>query len=324
MADNICSCNGVFLVLYDFLVMNQNEHLLSLSGLSLERMSSFLQVVEAGNIAKAALGDATKQSQFSRQIKEMESFFGVALTRRVGRRIEITDEGHRLALIIRRQFRELEDFRAAMAGKSVQVRFGAQGSIIEWILTPRINEIRKALGDVTVELEQMRTLDVMRAVADGRIDFGILRVDALPKETKRWKLGTVGYALFAAKTPWKPLGSVERAIEQFPMVELLPGGQFGSRWQEWLAEKKLRPQIIARLASFTQMARVVRTGKAAAVLPEIATVELDPKQFHAQTINGLPQRTMALIANPRSLERAGLNANATSCLEEILALDKVI
>lgn len=310
--------------LYDFSVMNQSAHLLSTSGLSLERMNSFLQVVEAGNIAKAALGDATKQSQFSRQIKEMESFFGVALTRRVGRRIEITDEGHHLALMIRRQFRELEDFRAAMAGKSVQVRFGAQGSIIDWILTPRIDEIRKALGDVTVELEQMRTLDVMRAVADGRIDFGILRADALPKETKRRKLGNVGYALFVAKNTGKSPGYVEQAIQKFPLVELLPGGQFGSRWQAWLSEKKLHPHVIARLASFTQMARVVRTGKAAAVLPEIASVELDPRRFHAEPIASLPQRAMVLIANTRSLERAGLDANATNRLEKVLGLEKML
>ena len=95
--------------------MNEFERLFTVSGLSLDRLRTFLRVAEAGNLAKAALGDVTKQSQFSRQIKELEAFFGVALTRRVGRRIEITQEGNQLALIIRRQFRELDDFRESMA-----------------------------------------------------------------------------------------------------------------------------------------------------------------------------------------------------------------
>ena len=77
--------------------MNDFERLFDVSGLSLDRLRTFLRVVEAGNLSKAASGDTTRQSQFSRQIKEMESFFGVALTRRVGRRIEITDEVHRRA-----------------------------------------------------------------------------------------------------------------------------------------------------------------------------------------------------------------------------------
>ena len=72
--------------------MNEFARLFTVSGLSLDRLRTFLRVAVAGNLAKAAKGDATQQSQFSRQIKELEAFFGVALTRRVGRRIEITDE----------------------------------------------------------------------------------------------------------------------------------------------------------------------------------------------------------------------------------------
>jgi DNA-binding transcriptional LysR family regulator len=49
-----------------------------------------------------------------------------------------------------------------------------------------------------VELEQMRTLDVVRGVADGRLDFGIVLEDSLPPEVQRRRLGSVGYALFGA------------------------------------------------------------------------------------------------------------------------------
>ena len=54
-----------------------------------------------------------------------------------------------------------------------------------------------------VELEQMRSADVVRAVADGRLDFGIVREDAVPKEVKRWRLGEVGA---------RRLGGVEVAL----------------------------------------------------------------------------------------------------------------
>jgi DNA-binding transcriptional LysR family regulator len=296
--------------------MNEFERLFDVSGLSLDRLRTFLRVVEAGNLSKAAMGDTTKQSQFSRQIKEMEGFFGVALTRRVGRRIEITDEGRRLALIIRRQFRELDDFRESMAGRSVSVRFGSQASVIDWLLVPRLDGIHKALGNAMVELEQLRTADVVRAVADGRLDFGIVREDALPKETKRWRLGAVGYALFAANALWKGCSTVQEIIRKAPVTDLLPGGQFPARWQEWLAKEKLAPRVLARVSSFTDVARAVQAGHAAAVLPEMAAVDFDPKKFKWEKIDALKPRTMVLIANARSLERIGVPTSAAEQLAE--------
>jgi DNA-binding transcriptional LysR family regulator len=297
--------------------MNKFERLFDVSGLSLDRLHSFLQVVEAGGQAKAAKGDPIKQSQFSRQIREMETFFGVALTRRVGRRIEITDEGKRLALIIRRQFRDLDDFRESMAGRSVSVRIGSQGSVIDWLLLPRLDGIHKALGNSMVELEQLRTADVVRAVADGRLDFGIVREDALPKETKRWRLGAVGYALFAANALWKGRATAMEVLQKAPVAELLPGGQFPTRWQEWLANEKLVPRVLARVSSFTDVARAVQAGHAAAVLPEMAAVDFDPKKFKWAKIENLKPRMLVLIANARSLDRSGLASGVAESLAEV-------
>jgi DNA-binding transcriptional LysR family regulator len=298
--------------------MKEFDRIFDVAGLSLDRLRSFLRVVEAGSLTKAAQGDVTKQSQFSRQIKELENFFGVALTRRVGRRIEITEEGHRLALVIRRHFRELDDFREAMAGRSVSVRIGSQGSVIDWLLVPRLCDISKALGNAMIELEQLRTLDVVRAVADGRLDFGIVREDALPTETKRWRLGSVGYAVFAANAHWKGSATVEDIIRNAPVADLLPGGQFASRWQEWLTKKKLRPRVLARVSSFTDLARVVQAGHAAAVLPEMAAVNFDSKRFKHEKIDSLKARALVLIANARSLDRSGIARGVEVKLSEML------
>ncbi len=300
--------------------MNDFDRLFDVSGLSLDRLRSFLRVVEAGNLTKAAQGDVTKQSQFSRQIKELENFFGVALTRRVGRRIEITEEGNRLALVIRRHFRELDDFRETMAGRSVSVRLGSQGSIIDWFVVPRLDAISKSLGNAMVELVQLRTLDVVRAVADGRLDFGIVREDAVPAETQCWRLGSVGYALFAANAHWKRSAKVEEVIRKAPVADLLSGGQFSTRWHEWLTKEKLRPRVLARVSSFTDLARVVQAGHAAAVLPEMAAVDFDPKKFKHEKIDALNPRTLVMIANARSLDRAGIASNVPETLADLLRL----
>jgi DNA-binding transcriptional LysR family regulator len=300
--------------------MNDFARLFDVSGLSLDRLHSFLQVVEAGGQAKAAKGDPTRQSQFSRQIKELEGFFGVALTRRVGRRIEITDDGIRLAGMIRRQFREIDDFREAMAGRSVSVRIGSQGSVIDWLLLPRLDAIQKALGNVMVEMEQLRTADVVRAVADGRLDFGIVREDAVASETKRWPLGKVGYALFAVNALCKACDGVGEILRQAPIAELLPGGQFPTRWRAWLSKEGLHPRVVARVSSFTDLVRAVQAGHAVAVLPEVAAVDFDPKKFKHLPITDLKPRKLVLIANARNLDRSGIAAGAPEGLAACLDL----
>ena len=301
--------------------MNHFEPLFSLSGLSLDRLRSFLEVEEAGNLAKAAKGDPVRQSQFSRQVKELEGYFGVALTRRVGRRIEITDEGHRLAVLIRRHFSELNDFRESMAGRPVGVKLGAAASLLEWSVIPRLSRCIEALGGVTLELETLRSADIVRGVADGRCDFGLVREDAVPKGMKRWKLGTVGYSRFAPKVAWKRNAGVMEVIHRHPMASLPSGGQFHEQWSSWLAKNALRPNVVARAVSFTQLARLVRHAGLAAVLPDNSAVEFDPAKILSVAMPWAHQRPIVLLANPRSLDRAGIHERAAPSLAEVLKLN---
>lgn len=286
----------------------------------MDRMRSFLLVAEAGNLAKAAKGEASKQSQFSRQIKELEGFFGVALTRRVGRRIEITAEGLRLAGLIRRHFGEVDDFRETMNERPVCVRIGTQGSLIDWLLVPRLAACRDALGGALVELEQLRSADIVRSVTDGRLDFGIVRNDAVTAGMKRWKLGKIGYALFAPKSVWKAGVTVEDVLRSVAVGELLAGGQYSNRWREWLEEEKIKPRVAVRMPSFVHLARMTRETGLAAVLPEIAAVDFDPKKIVGKPMLWKHDRQIVLIANPRSLDRSGIRPGAVERLADAVRL----
>jgi len=299
--------------------MNQFDRLFAESGLSLERLRSFLAVAEAGNIAKAAGGDPTRQSQFSRQVKDLESYFGTPLTRRVGRRIEVTAEGLALARVIRRHFSDLDDFRESMSGRSVAVRIGSAASVLEWMVLPRLADCRGALGDVILELEQSRTAEVVRGVADGRLDFGIVHEGALPVGTKRWKLGRIGYGLFAPKGAWKMGGGIEAVMAKHSFAELLPGGTFHRHFQAYLAEKGWNPHVVARVSSFLTLARMVRCEGLAAVLPLTAIVEFDAASVKVEQLSWQQERALVLVANARSIERAGLHKGAAKELAKVLA-----
>jgi hypothetical protein len=56
-------------------------------------------------------GDPAKQSLYSRQVRELEQFFGVELTRRKGKGIEVTEQGREFARQVRAHLQSLTDFK---------------------------------------------------------------------------------------------------------------------------------------------------------------------------------------------------------------------
>src|ERR1700722_20343675 len=88
------------------------ESLFDDRGLSLDRLRVLLEVRDAGSLAEAAPGDPIRQSQYSRQLRELSEFFGVKLGRRQGKLLKLTDDGARLAELAREQLRSLQDFRS--------------------------------------------------------------------------------------------------------------------------------------------------------------------------------------------------------------------
>lgn len=142
----------------------------------------------------------------------------------------------------------------------------------------------------------------------------------MPAETKRSRIGQIGYALFAANALWRGCATLEDVLRKKPAAELKAGGQFAARWQQWISANRLSPQVFARVSSFTDLARIVHAGHAAAVLPEVAQVEFDMRRVKHRPVPALKPRMLVLIANARSIDRSGIDPRAAKNLAGILAV----
>ena len=87
------------------------KELLSEGGLSLDRLKNFCAIAEAGGIARIAGGDPAKQSLYSRQVRALEEFFSVELTRRRGKGIEIKKQGRERARTVRAHLKRMKDLK---------------------------------------------------------------------------------------------------------------------------------------------------------------------------------------------------------------------
>lgn len=276
------------------------QKLLSQSGFSMDRLATFCAVADAGSIVSAAKGDPSRQSLMSRQIRELETFFGVDLVRRVGRGLELTEAGRELAAIGRQNFKGLSDYAARCRQQEWTVRIVASNSIAQWLLLPRLKAVAEAQPNVRFEIFHNQTRDMVAGTREGIYDLAFVRKDALVSGLKHAVLGEIESCLFVPKSLVRVAPkSVADAFCSLPMA--LPiGGRMRDIVERLAATKGGAPRVVVACSSYLQAAQAVQSGMCAAVLPETALSSLDAKKLHRLSI---PDRFALCVAwSPRNTD----------------------
>jgi DNA-binding transcriptional LysR family regulator len=68
----------------------------TLAGITIDRLHTLCAVVEAGTIVGAAGPDPNRQSLFSRQLKDLEKALGTSLFDRIGKTLQLNENGRRV------------------------------------------------------------------------------------------------------------------------------------------------------------------------------------------------------------------------------------
>jgi DNA-binding transcriptional LysR family regulator len=273
-------------------------------GLSLDRLRSFCAVAEAGGVTRAAGGDPTRQSQFSRQIKELETFFGTELTRRQGKSIVLSSAGLRLAKIARESFAALNDFQRVCKNEPLEFAIGAGDALLQWLLFPHIAKLYDLIPGAAFNILSLRTLDIAEHVNDLRLDFGLIRKDALSPLHRFEPLGKLTYSLFVPvclldsknATNWKDI------VSKIPLATIAGEGMFRASLEKEAMKGKLPFKFSLLCSSFPQAAKALQSERYAAILPTIASTELDKRRFAVVPAPFLKSRAreICLIWNPRT------------------------
>lgn len=307
------------------------ESLFSKGGLSLDRLRSFLEMAEAGSIAKAAPGDAVRQSQISRQIRELEEFFGAELTQRRGKGLVLTPAGRRLAGLIRGQMQGLDDFRREAQGQSKTYVFGAGASTLESLVTPQLPALAEALGGATLLTESHRSSALVEAVREGRVDFAVVRRDGITNPSKKncHSLLRLSFHLCAPRR-LLPKGTAVSDLGDpsgwagLPFAAGRDGGQLDRTIREAMEKAGIdfRPRF--ECGSMLQVRQLVMQESCAAILPNLALPGLDERKILIAPFAPLATygRVLALHWNPRQVEVRGVLPESIRKVAAILAGEK--
>ena len=297
--------------------MDKFGEMLSKGGLSLDRLHNFCRIAEAGGITKAAGGDPGKQSLYSRQIKELETFFGVELKVRRGKGIVLTDAGQQLARLTRAHLIGLADFQRTARNMPQSISIGSGNSVIEWILMPRMVELNKALPKARFECVSDRTRVIVSQLLDLTLDIGIIRDDAVQRPLKSPPLTNIPYSLFVPKTlaPGVNAETIRGRLAQIPLATAM-GGTFRDTLEAGAGKLGWPLKIVVSCSSFTQAARLVLSGDYGGVLPGIARVDFDASRVIEIPLPFLKDysRKLCVAWNPRLVEVRPFIARALEAL----------
>ena len=242
------------------------------SGLSLDRLHTFCLVAGAGGVTRAAGGDTTKQSQFSRQVKELETYFGVELIRRNGRGLVLTAAGKQLVGIIREHLTALMDFKSECNKQPFKITLAAGDSLMCWLILPRLAQLKKRLADTTFVLLNLKSAEILNRLKDGTIDFGVVRESGISSPLKASPIGTLSHSLFVSQRS-NALCDIEKILREFPVATLEGDGLFRRELTTAFHKSGSGLNVQLECSSFPLIARALKNHNAAAILPSIARCE---------------------------------------------------
>lgn len=246
-----------------------NKELTSKTGLSLDRLRNFTLVAERGSVTRAAQEDTNRQTLFSRQIRELEKFFGTKLFKRKGRQIVLTESGKRLLRISKEFFTALEDYAEECQLNQRDIRIGAGDSLIQWLMLPRLGELRDCTDQANLVFKNLRSADIIHQLLHGDLQFGLTR----PLENADLvsiPVGTIRYRLFVPKELRVKKKSLPDILDDLSLVGMEGGGRFERRMQEVAQKFGIMLKYAVRCSSLPMMAKAVEVQGVAALLPEIA------------------------------------------------------
>ncbi len=276
------------------------------SGLSLDRLKALVEVGASGSIAKASTGDPVRQSQYSRQIKELEDFFQTRLVERHGKGVRLTAAGRELARISRFFILGLSNFQRGCLAEQQTFRIGASATVNQHLLLPVLADAVSLGSGPRFVIETLESNEIERRLHDLTLDFGVAAIDTLSRPLQLQELGTWWLRLWVPAKEFRTERAALKALEQ-SLLPLAVAHEVPeeARWMQYRSPAHLSCD------SFLDAAVALSRGGVGAFLPDFLRPEETSRVLRVDLpVGGRMVFAYGLAWNPR-LMRLNVHAGRT-------------
>jgi DNA-binding transcriptional LysR family regulator len=278
--------------------------------LDLDDLSLFRHVAEAGSITGGAARANLALAAASTRLRGMEAAIGSTLLERGRAGVSLTPAGHALLAHARRLLAGAERMREELSGyaggAAGHVRLLSNTNALTEFLPEALGRFLAAYPQVTVDLQERLSDEIIGLVAEGVAELGIVAatVDIGALETQPFRTDR-----FVLTVPVNHALSTRACVEFSEVLDLdFVGLDEASALQRFLSGRAARLgrrlKLRVRLRSFDAVCRMVEAGVGVGIVPETTV----------HTVG----RTMAISAVP--LQDAWATRELCLCARSFAAL----
>jgi DNA-binding transcriptional LysR family regulator len=276
----------------------------SKNGVSLERLQTLADVVQAGSYKAAANDDPTRATLISRQMGELEDALGISLFDKSKKPYQPTSAALHLAASCERFVREVEEVTSRASGLRRPITVGAGEVVIRELLVPWIGMQRKTSTSQPWVMRNLKWRKIQESLAAELLDLGIADGLEANGNVEVVDLESYGYKLVLPegqkpdKTGWKRLAET-------PVVLLDGAGRFRRFLADCEQEYGFTLRIGAECTTYPQAVDLAGATGCAVFVPEYWWKRRKEWQARTQTLPGLERlrRTLKLGWNRKIAER---------------------
>ncbi|MCB9765051.1 MAG: LysR family transcriptional regulator [Alphaproteobacteria bacterium] len=191
-----------------------------------DHLDAFAVFARHLNFTHAAKALHLSQPALHAQVNQLAEDLGVPLYRRVGRGLELTAEGERLAAFARQQRRVHAAMRAELVGRSaaLPVTLAAGEGAYLYLLGPGLQRFRDTC-DSPLQLLTLDRAGCLEAVRLGRAQLAVTALDRVPRDLTGVRVARIGAAIAApADHPLAGLKAVHPADLEGARLVVPPEG----------------------------------------------------------------------------------------------------
>ncbi|MPR05211.1 LysR family transcriptional regulator [Pseudomonas sp. MAFF 212408] len=256
--------------------------------MNLFQLRAFDAVAREGSFTRAAARLFISQPAVTGHIKALEEHYQIALLRRTARRVELTEEGTRLAAITRAIFGLVDEAQTLLEANrqllTGRLEVAADGP---HLVMPMIASLRARYPGITVNLRLGNAQETLAALLSEHADVAVLTeveprtgLHLQPLEQSRL------CALVPAGHPWlaDPAGIRLAQLHEVIMVLREPGSITRRTFDNACAMAHVQPKVLLELDSREAVTEAVAAELGVGVVSSIE-VSRDPR-VHAIPLHG--------------------------------------
>jgi len=245
-----------------------------LKKLDLTSLRLFVAVCQEKNIARAAEREFIASSAVSRRIAEIEALVGLPVIQRQSRGVTITPVGETVLRYAQTIIANIEQMSAELSrfssGAKGSVRVVANLSSIVQFLPEDVSAFTRVFPEVSIELEEENSSDVLRIVEEHGADFGICNPVAGVEAFEQMPYRVDQLALMVPRS--HRLADAYTAAFADVLTESFVGLRSESALTQLLSQQAAQAgrslDVKIRVSSLDALCRMVHVGLGIAVVPE--------------------------------------------------------